>query len=92
MSIKKVDFFAIVFDLHYRSLTLFGQDRLRLNNVNKKKVDFFAIVFDLHYRSLTLFGQDRLRLNNVNKKKWIFLPLCSTCIIFVHFKTSYYFR
>jgi len=31
-----MDFFAIVFDLHYRSLTLFGQDRLRLNNVNKK--------------------------------------------------------
>ena len=55
-------------------------------------MDFFAIVFDLHYRSLTLFGQDRLRLNNVNKKKWIFLPLCSTCTIFVHFKTSYYFQ
>jgi len=32
------------------------------------------------------------RLNNVNKKKWIFLPLCSTCTIFVHFKTSRYFQ
>ena len=31
-----LDFFAIVFDLHYRSLAVLGQDRLRLNNVNKK--------------------------------------------------------